>query len=44
MAQQIKSTQIGLRNLAQRVNLITGKILVIEETATDFIVKIPLMQ
>jgi two-component sensor histidine kinase len=44
MAQQIKSTQLGLRNLAQRVILITGKVLVIEETATDFIVKIPLMQ
>ena len=43
MAQQLESTGIGLRNLAQRVNLITGKVLVIEETATDFIVKIPLV-
>ena len=43
MAVQLKSTQIGLKNLAQRVSLISGKMLVIEETATDFIVKIPLL-
>jgi two-component system, LytTR family, sensor kinase len=43
MAVQLKSTQIGLKNLAQRVSLIAGKVLVIEETATDFIVKIPLI-
>jgi LytS/YehU family sensor histidine kinase len=43
MALQMKSTQIGLKNLNQRVSLITGKPLVIEETNTDFTVKIPLV-
>ena len=43
MAVQLKSTQIGLRNLAQRISLISGKALVIEETISDFIVKIPLL-
>jgi sensor histidine kinase YesM len=42
MAVQLNSTQTGLKNLAQRVNLITGKVLIVEETSTDFIVKIPL--
>ncbi|MDP3002625.1 MAG: histidine kinase [Bacteroidales bacterium] len=43
MAVQLKSTKIGLKNLAQRVRLMTGKVLIIEETNTDFIVKIPLL-
>ena len=43
MAAQLASTKIGLRNLSERVRLITGKALVIEETSSDFIVKIPLM-
>jgi two-component system LytT family sensor kinase len=43
MAVQLNSTKIGLNNLAQRVSLITGKVLIIEETKTDFIVKIPLL-
>jgi LytS/YehU family sensor histidine kinase len=43
MAAQLKSTQIGLKNLAQRVSLLTGKVLIIEETNNDFIVKIPLL-
>ena len=43
MALQLKSTQIGLKNLAQRVSLISKKILIIEETNTYFIVKIPLL-
>jgi two-component system, LytTR family, sensor kinase len=43
MAVQLKSTQIGLRNLSQRVILITHKPLIIEETSSDFIVKIPLI-
>jgi sensor histidine kinase YesM len=42
LAVELKSTKIGLRNLAQRVSLITGKVLIIEETNTDFIVKMPL--
>lgn len=43
MALQLKSTKIGLKNLAERVRLITGKMLIIEETNTDFIVKVPLL-
>jgi signal transduction histidine kinase len=43
MGAQLKSTQIGLKNLAQRVSLISGNSLIIEETNTDFIVKIPLL-
>ena len=43
MAVQLASTKIGLRNLAERVRLITGKVLIIEETGSDFIVKIPLL-
>jgi len=43
MALQLASTRIGLKNLAQRVSLLTEKVLIIEETAADFIVKIPLM-
>ena len=43
MALQLKSTQIGLKNLAQRVSLISKKALIIEETSTEFIVKIPLL-
>lgn len=43
MAVQLISTQIGLRNLSQRVNLITRKPLIIEETSNEFIVKIPLL-
>ena len=43
MAVQLKSTKIGLKNLAERVRLITGKMLIIEETNTEFIVKVPLL-
>jgi two-component system LytT family sensor kinase len=38
-----KSTKIGLKNLVERFRLITGEVLSIEETNTDFIVKVPLM-
>jgi two-component system, LytTR family, sensor kinase len=44
MAVQLTSTQIGLKNLAQRVKLITGKALIIEESNSEFIVKIPLIK
>jgi two-component system LytT family sensor kinase len=44
MATQIKSTGIGLKNLAERVRLITGEELVIEETNDSFIVKVPLLK
>lgn len=43
MSGQIKSTQIGLKNLGQRVNLVSRKALIVEETADEFIVKIPLL-
>jgi two-component system, LytTR family, sensor kinase len=44
MALQLESTKIGLKNLAQRVTLLTGETLIVEETASDFIVKIPLIK
>jgi hypothetical protein len=44
MATQIKSTGIGLRNLGERVRLVTGKEIIIEETNGYFIVKIPLLK
>ena len=43
MALQLPSTHIGLKNLAQRISLTFGEILIIEETADEFIVKIPLI-
>jgi LytS/YehU family sensor histidine kinase len=43
-ASQLKSTGIGLKNLAERVRLITGKDLIKEETADSFVVKIPLLK
>jgi len=43
-AMQLKSTGIGLKNLAKRVSLISGKDLIIEETDNYFIVKIPLLK
>jgi two-component system, LytTR family, sensor kinase len=44
MTVQLKSTKIGLNNLAERVRLVTGKKLIIEETANDFLVKVPLSE
>ena len=43
-ATQLKSTGIGLKNLAERVRLISGKDLIIEETNDSFIVKLPLLK
>jgi hypothetical protein len=43
MAVQLKSTKIGLRNLAERIRLVTGKPIVVEETASYFTVKVPLL-
>jgi sensor histidine kinase YesM len=43
MAVQLKSTKIGLKNLQERVKLITGRELVIEESIDEFKVKVPLM-
>jgi len=43
-ATQMKSTGIGLKNLAERVRLISGKELMIQETNDSFIVKLPLLK
>jgi two-component system LytT family sensor kinase len=44
MASQIRSTGIGLRNLSERVKLMTGKQLIIDDSGDFFTVKIPLLQ
>lgn len=44
MTVQLKSTKIGLKNLAERLKLITGNEVIIQETHTDFIVKVPLLK
>lgn len=41
---QLKSTQIGLKNLAARVRLVSEKDLIIEETNDYFTVKVPLLK
>lgn len=43
MSVRLKSTGIGLNNLRERMRLTTGKNLVVEETAREFVVKIPLI-
>jgi len=43
MASGIRSTGIGLKNLTQRVKLISGRDLVIEESNAFFMVKVPLL-
>ena len=43
MASQITSAQTGLKNLSERVRFTTGKVLIVEETVNDYIVKIPLI-
>jgi LytS/YehU family sensor histidine kinase len=43
MGVQLRSTGIGLKNLSQRINLVSRKELIIEETNSEFIVKIPLL-
>jgi len=43
-ASQLKSTGIGLKNLSERVRLISGKTLIIEEANDNFIVKLPLLK
>jgi LytS/YehU family sensor histidine kinase len=43
-ATQLKSTKIGLKNLEERVRLISGRDLIIEETKNYFIVKVPLLK
>jgi hypothetical protein len=43
-ATQLQSTKIGLKNLSERVRLISGRDLIIEETNNYFIVKLPLLK
>jgi LytS/YehU family sensor histidine kinase len=43
MATQVVSTKIGLKNLNERIKLNTGKEIVIEETAAEYLVKVPLL-
>ncbi len=43
MASSVRSTRIGLKNLGERVRIISGRDLVIEETATFFTAKLPLL-
>ncbi|HVN56727.1 MAG TPA: sensor histidine kinase [Bacteroidales bacterium] len=41
---QVRSTGIGLKNLSERVRLISGEVLIIDESGNYFTVKIPLMR
>lgn len=43
-ASQLKSTQVGLKNLSERVRLVSGRTLIIEETNNYFTVKMPLLK
>lgn len=43
MASKLKSTEIGLKNLTERVSLTSGKSVKTEETDNYFIVKVPLL-
>jgi LytS/YehU family sensor histidine kinase len=40
----LKSTQVGLRNLSERVRIISGRSISVVESGNEFIVKIPLLQ
>lgn len=44
MGTQLMSTGTGLKNLAERIRLITGKTLVVEETNNYFTVKVPIQK
>lgn len=44
LASQLASSKLGLKNLEKRVELVTGKPLIIEQTPKTFTVKIPLIQ
>ena len=43
MATQVVSTKIGLKNLNERMKLITGKEIIVEELKGNFLVKVPLI-
>ena len=44
MAHQLTSSGIGLKNLKERIKLISNRDLVVEETKKEFIVKMPLLK
>jgi two-component system LytT family sensor kinase len=44
MSTQINSTKIGLKNLGERVKLVTKKDLIVEETNDYYTVKVPLLK
>jgi two-component system LytT family sensor kinase len=44
MTGQLESTKTGLKNLSERIKLITGKKLIIEETKNEYLVKVPLIK
>ena len=44
MATQVVSTNIGLKNLNERVRLVTGKEIIVTELEGNFLVKVPLME
>jgi len=44
MSMQIKSTKMGLKNLAERVKLVAKKDLIVEETNDFYTVKVPLLK
>ncbi len=43
MATQVVSTKIGLKNLNERVRLVTGKEIIVKEYEDNFLVKVPLI-
>ncbi len=43
-ATQLKSTMTGLKNLAERVRLVSKRNLIVQETNNQFIVKLPLLK
>jgi LytS/YehU family sensor histidine kinase len=43
MATQVVSTKIGLKNLNERLRLITGKEIIVTESEGNFLVKVPLI-
>lgn len=43
MASALDSTHMGHKNLSERIQLLTGKDLIVEQTGGEFIVKIPLL-
>jgi LytS/YehU family sensor histidine kinase len=43
MATQVISTKIGLKNLSERIRLLAGKEIIVDELDGYFIVKVPLM-